>query len=263
MGLFSRKNTPPSLVTVHFINAQTGETLGIDDLRPEDLPSSFSPNMTLHIGGTDWSVAEAIPQNAEDFRKSGQLTLKLHKIESMNPKDILFSLPSISKELAESVPNTPFSDFNTVLHADEWRQSEFLHPSKKELMDSEVAKVQEIWDNHKVDTASDFAGFNRCHMRDTIGEPALQLSFSQLKSLLGTQSVGSVKFEDETGFVENGFSLKTEHSAFYGTLAGDTVTLLGISEYSGDSLPEINKLVGETGSIFIRWYDGQFILPEN
>jgi len=65
MAWFSNK------VSVTFIDNSTGKIIGVTEMPSADLPESFQPATTLHIGEVDWSIVQAIPDNRSDYSKQG------------------------------------------------------------------------------------------------------------------------------------------------------------------------------------------------
>ncbi len=63
----------------------------------DKLPDSFEIDTTLHLGETDWSVVCAEPSIKAEFSKTRKLTIRLRKIESMDPKEIAFSQLDITE----------------------------------------------------------------------------------------------------------------------------------------------------------------------
>jgi hypothetical protein len=104
MAWFSRK------VTVTLINDASGSVFASSNMAPDDLPDSFAIDTTLHLGEDNWSVTHADPKTKAEFTKSGKVTLRLRKIELMDPKTISFSQLDITERF----------DDNESLHADEW-----------------------------------------------------------------------------------------------------------------------------------------------
>src|SRR6478609_4441659 len=82
-------------VTVTLIDDVTDEPIGVTKMPPADLPETFERETTLHIGDVDWSVVDATPKTRPEYSASKSLTLRLRRIEKVDPRNILFSLPSI------------------------------------------------------------------------------------------------------------------------------------------------------------------------
>ena len=104
MAWFRRK------VTVTLIDDTTGAVFASSNMPPDDLPESFAIDTTLHLGEDNWSVIHAEPQTKAEFTKSGKVTLRLRKIETMDPNAISFSQLDITEGF----------DDNESLGADDW-----------------------------------------------------------------------------------------------------------------------------------------------
>ena len=88
----------------------TGAVFASSKMPPVDLPDSFKIDTTLHLGDDNWSVIHAEPQTKAEFTKSGKLTLRLRKVELMDPRAIRFSQLDITERF----------DDNQSLAADDW-----------------------------------------------------------------------------------------------------------------------------------------------
>jgi len=257
MGFISKNKSDK--IRVEFINSLNNEVIGISEMTADQLPETFEVNTTMNLGGdNDWSVDEAIPEKSTDFIKSKHLILKMSKIELMNPKDILFSLPTISDEIASTVPKALFNDFEYQILEDDWRQNEFLNKASINLINQEIEEIKKIWKNGKIEDAS-FNAFKNCHVRSLIGFPNLNIDFENLKSLLKIKKIGSLKFIKQKEFVENAFVFKTEKTTYYGIVANHIVTQLCIGEFSDETIEEINQITNEFNLLFVGWYNYEII----
>ena len=88
-------------IEVTFIDELTDESLGVTYIPANNLPDSFEKDTTIELSGVDWSVLNARPKTRAQYTKSKQLILWIRRIESVNPQDILYSLPSICKVVPE------------------------------------------------------------------------------------------------------------------------------------------------------------------
>jgi len=245
-------------IKVEFINNLNNEVIGISEMSADQLPETFEVDTTMNLGDDNWSVIEAIPEKSSDFIKSKHLILKMSKIELMNPKDILFTLPTISNEIGSTIPNPLFNDFEHQILEDDWRQNEFLNKSSINLINQEIEEIKKVWKNDKKEDAS-FNAFKNCHVRSTIGNPNLKINFDDLKSLLKTKTIGSLKFIQNKDFVENAFVIKTEKTTFYGAVENDIITQLCISEFSDNTIEDIRKITNKFDLLFVGWYNYEII----
>jgi len=258
MGFLKNISGKSDKIRVEFINSLNNEVIGFSEMTADQLPETFEINTTMNLGENDWSVDEAIPEKSTDFIKSKHLILKMSKIELMNPKDILFSLPTISNEIGSTVPKALFNDFEYQILEDDWRQNEFLNKASINLINQEIEEIKKIWKNDKKEDAS-FNAFKNCHVRSLIGFPNLNIDFENLKSLLKIKTIGSLKFIQQKGFVENAFVFKTEKTTYYGTVANQKVTQLCIGEFSDETIEEIIQITNEFNLLFVGWYNYEII----
>jgi len=262
MGLFSKLFQKEKTIKVQFIDDSTGETIGVSNMPPGKLPATFELETTMHLGDAEWRIEEASPLNAVDFIKSGNLTLKMHKVEYLNVNDVNFMLPTISNELPDVSDKVLSNNYEIQMTDDDWRQNEFLNKSLFPLIDIEIEKIRDIWANHSKTIKDSYTLFKKCHVRDAIGEPDLSIDFTELKRILGLENAGSLKFLGTNDFVLNGFSLVTATTTFYGILNNGTVTHLCISSFSDESINEIEIINQFFGIIFVNWYHCDIIAKD-
>ena len=134
---------PHDTITVTFIDETTSGTIAIVDLPTANLPDTFELETTINLGDSQWSVMHADPRSKEDFARSGQLTLRLHKIEMVNLSDILYSLPSICDRLPAVEDATPSAD-DLVLAEDDWRQFELVSRAFSAETGAEIDAIRVI-----------------------------------------------------------------------------------------------------------------------
>jgi hypothetical protein len=104
VGWFSRK------VLVTLIDDSTGAAFATTKMPPADLPESFAIATTLHLGEADWFVVHAMPLTRDEYAKSGSLTLRLRKAETIPAEAIKCSQVDITEQF----------DDNRSLGKDEW-----------------------------------------------------------------------------------------------------------------------------------------------
>lgn len=249
-------------ITVHFIDVENGQTIGISEMPSEQLPQTFEVDTTLTIHNERWQVQEAIPAQSADFIKAKKLLLKVAKVHQAVPEEILFSLPTLSNELPQTVNQALFNDFELTIAEDDWRQNEFLLLASFPLVDIELEKIKVIWENHSKPVDENFTAFDKLHVRETIGEPNLSLDFNHLQSLLGTHEIGCLKLKGNEGFVRDAFVLQTPATTYYGVLRDDRVTHLCISAFADDTLLEVQAITNAFHLLFVSWYHGDIFTAD-
>lgn len=262
MGLFDNLFGKNDKIRVSFIDLATGREMETVDLRPDQLPETFEIETTMHIGSGDWTVEQAEPMHASEFRKTRRLTLKMRKVEKINISDINYTLPSISKELPGRVEQPPFSDFVFSFHEDDWRQREFLPPEALPRIDAEFKNIREVWTGYRRNIENTTIPiFGKCYMREIIGEPDLRVPFDSLKEVLGVTQTGSLQFERYPGYIKNAFVLRTDAMTCYGIVENGLVTQLGIHEMDEEYGSELllQRLLKTYGLVYVMWYNTQLV----
>ncbi|SEO61730.1 hypothetical protein [Mucilaginibacter sp. OK283] len=263
MELFKKLFGRNEKIRVQFFDDLNQKIIGVSEMLPNQLPSSFNVETTMTLEGAEWRITEAIPVNSTDFIKSKSLILKMRKVEKLNTSDILFTLPSISNELPGISEKPLFNNFEILITEDDWRQNEFLNISSFPLIDIEISKINDIRANHCKRIDDFMNAFTKCHVRDVIGKPNLNVDFTVLKKILNIDNVGSLKLINNQGFVLNGFTFKTDNTTFYGILDNETVTDLGIHEFSDFTIDEVQRITKTFGLIFVNWYHSDIITGDN
>lgn len=246
-NLFGKK------INVKFINAADGQVFAQTDLDAEQLPETFELDTVMHIGDEDWSVEEAIPATAAEFKQTKKLVLRLRKVEYMNPQDIKYSLPTVSSDFPPLSEASLFDDFEEIIHEDDWRQNEFLSASEMPLINAEIREIMNIRENESTNVDGQFYSFNKLHVREKVAHSDLKIEYSKLKSLLKIEKSGRIKVEKNHGFVENGFALKTDSAVYYGIMENDFVARFCMKIFSEDSIDEILALNKAFKLVFVNW----------
>ncbi|MEZ5941308.1 MAG: hypothetical protein R3C18_07950 [Planctomycetaceae bacterium] len=110
------------IVSVTFIDDASGQIIATSEMPPENLPDSFERDTTLHLGDENWSVVDAQPLTKSEFVNSGELTLRLRKVELVDPKEISFSQLDITRHF----------DDNLDLSVDDWIDTQPLNATIEE-----------------------------------------------------------------------------------------------------------------------------------
>ncbi|HTR51901.1 MAG TPA: hypothetical protein VMJ10_14395 [Kofleriaceae bacterium] len=150
-----------AMVRVELVDASTGKSFATAHLPVEQLPESFAASTTLHLGDADWHVEAAEPVTRAEYTATGALRLTLRKLVQVDPKTILFSLPTLENVLPPTRPGSA----PVRLHQDDWRQIELVTADQLPAVMAELAAIRDVIASRKG------AGFTRIHVRDKIVEP--------------------------------------------------------------------------------------------
>ena len=259
MALFDKIFGKSNKIKVQFIDSSNGNVIGVTEMLPEQLPETFEIQTTMHLNDEDWSIEEAIPAHSKDFLQSKELTLKMRKVEKMNPDDIWFTKPTISNEFPQTEPKTKDSDFDMEIHEDNYRQKEFLNTPSLPQIEEEFKAIKEIWSNHSK-KSGEYTLFKNCHVRKTIGLANLSINYNELQTLLNSKSTGEVIINGEV--LSSGFGLKTENTMYFGTLNDGKVIELCISQGNEKTISEISRINENFNLLFVDWFNCELIKNE-
>lgn len=223
---FSRK------VRVTFIDDAAGAVVGTSKMAPAQLPESFLAETTMQIGDEEWAVLQAEPPLREEFEKTGKLVLRLRreKIEYIDPKELLFSLPTLNDGLP--APGARADGREIVLHEDDWRQVELLHASQRESIDEELHDIRRLYNEHRRGI-----GFDELHVRRRIRSPLAGAEISlQRLGVFGTPR--PLRFSGYGQRVADGFAYVLDGDwLLYGQTNGRHFESLAVQP-GGVSLPD-------------------------
>jgi len=208
-------------IQVHFIDAQTGQPMGEAELSAEQLPPTFEAATTLKLGGKSYEVVSAQPMTAAEYRKTGKLRLTLRElnVSTVNPRDILYSMPTLCDELPAIADGSTKAGRNVLeMHEDDWRQVEFVALALESPIEAELKAIERIFTQHHKRP-----GFDALHgswptlsdLRSTLGETASWLD--------------GVSFQGVAGLVAGGFAVRLPSGlTVYGTEKEGRVSVLAL-----------------------------------
>ena len=244
-----------STIHVIFINVTTNETIGVSEMKPEQLPISFGKATTMNFKNEEWQVINAEPQDASKFKESKQLKLWLNKIEKIDLGNIRFSIPTISNETPALQTEKTFIDFTLELPEDNWRQIEFLPLSLLPAIQEEMKEVESIlFPDDETETKY---GFDKIHVRNKIGFHHLNISFEEFCEVVNAIHKGAIHItiHGETGFVKNGFAIKSSGYVYYGTMENDYIKELCLEKFESMD-DEIGAVCSKYNLVMVSWLEG-------
>lgn len=251
MSWFKKSN---EVIRVEFVNNATQEQIAVSDVTVDQLPDSFQLETKLEIGDEQWWVVEASPREKKDFSETGSLKVFLSKIESLDPANIAFLLPTINNSLFEAAGGTDENVF--LIHEDDWRQSEFISKAFAANIETEIDSINEIYRAHRVGS-----GFDRVHLRELIDEPLVR------------EDIGLDAFRRsvEIGHIFNGFGLRgsTAKNSFAFELTDESILFGQVDDHdrirflctnrTKDFGKPILDVVREHNLLFVDWCSTEII----
>lgn len=184
-----------------------------------------------------------------------KLTLHLRAIEHVNPQNIRFSLPTISNELPSMIDTSLFHDFTLNLREDDWRQIEFfpiqlLPEIQKEMEAVEAILFPEV-------EATTLLGYDTVHVRK-IDRQNLSIDFTDFCEQIAVREKGAltVAFAGYSGFVQDGFALRSDNYTYYGTLKDRIINELCLHQFD-QADDEFFSIAARYGLVLTLWCRGQ------
>ncbi len=244
-----------SNMTVTFIDDSTGEAIGVTEIPAADLPESFAIETTLHLGEVDWSVTKAIPQTREEYSRTKSLTIHLRRIEKIDPRNILFSLPSICDRIP-GLGSSPLMGNELVLAEDDWRQFELVSRRFAAETAHEIEAIRKIHEEESADI-----GWRKVHVRKVPDPPIVgPLALTDVARYFAIQlpAVG-VTYRGANTQIESGYSFTaSDGQRFYGLADNDKISVLGIVQQTLPSTPvrsieTLEQLAREFDLELVHW----------
>lgn len=220
-----------STVQVQMIEALSNETIGVVDLKPEQLPASFDKPTTLHLAKQDWEVVKAEPRHATEFTQTRTLTLWLKPVLKMDPSGIRYAIPTISNELPGLSAAPLFDEYTLTLHEDDWRQMEFLPLALLPVIQEEMSRVEEILFPEDDPDFDSTKGFDQIHVRSRLGQKHLSLSLEAFCDTAGITQKGRIALLGYPDYVQQGFALRSPNHSFYGIAEEGVIKELCLAEF--------------------------------
>ena len=215
-----------NIILVEFYEGNSKKPFASSNIPEDQLPDTFEIDTKLTIADQNWSIINAIPKIKADFIKSEELKIYLNKIEVLNPKDILFSMPTINNSLCE-VTNCETTNLY-MIHEDDWRQVELIDDSNIDKINDEIAGIDNIYKNHYVEGG----GFSQIFIREKIETPLsnIRINIDDLKQEFEIlKNYNGFTFHNVKGMVKNSFAFEIEKNVtVYGLTSDDYVLSLCI-----------------------------------
>lgn len=240
-------------ITLELIDHATGEIFAESEVALESLPERFEGmETTLQVGGADWQVVGADPSTRAEAAKAKRVQLVLRKVVAVDPKSVLFSLPTIVDALPGETVAPPGAEVSIRLHGDDYRQVEFVHASQGLEVDAELADIARIKAEHRKGS-----GFDAIHVRKRIAEPlaGVKLRRAELEAALGTTSrLWAFK---GGGVVADGYALPDAEAVVYGVAHEGFVETLCVYGMLPDVVGRLHGVALAHGLLLVDWCAGQ------
>ena len=107
------------------------------------------------------------------------------------------------------------------------------------------------------ETISTQYGFDKIHVREKIGEHHLNISLEEFCEVINPISKGSIHMTiyGATGFVQDGFAIKSANYTYYGTLENNFVKELCLESFESMD-DEMSLVCSKYNLVFVSWCIG-------
>lgn len=257
MGWFSQK------IRVKFIDDANDQTIGLVDLSHRRLPKTFELDSVFHFGDQEWAVVAADSLTRAEYRKKGELTLRLRRIAQVDPAEVLHTLPTICN-VEPPIGQQPASEDDLVIHGDDWRQLELVADEHAQDVTREIDAIRTIHEGHAVD-----AGWSELHVRTT-PDPPIPGTFTvaDVQETLGSSAIRrGLSYYDSGTLVDGGFSVRAADGlTVYGYAPDERVAVLALLDDPPDTPPTASiaglvRLAEAYRLCLVRWARCQYVPP--
>lgn len=210
-----------STIRVTFIDASRNAEIGQAELPAEQLPETFELETSLQLGGRDWTVERAEPRTRPEYVAAGTLRIALREIQHVDPKEILFSLPTLESTQPALTHGNLEDAF--AMHEDDWRQLELVADDFDLEIEAELADIDAARETRKG------PGFTHLHVRQRIPSPLgpNALTVAELAQALGNPPRRVCSINNRV--VANGFAFAVGPAVVYGHTHDGMLACIGLT----------------------------------
>lgn len=186
---------------------------------------------------------------------------------NVDPHDILFSIPTLSNELAPLLPVTEQpTEADFFLHEDDWEQMEFFSADRADEVQAALSEYHLFEAAHRTE-----GGWRKAYLRTLARSTVLNLSVSELASALGC-SIGPAPLlhcaNTLSGQVQDGFSMALGGNvSLYGLSDAQGIPVLGVSigpeADNARLIAAFVKLHASHGLILVDWRSQMLLRAAN
>ncbi|HMA38074.1 MAG TPA: hypothetical protein VKY74_26735 [Chloroflexia bacterium] len=241
-------------IEVQFRNATTGAVFAQATVPASQLPASFAPATTMFLGEAEYTVVQAHPPTATEFGQTGRLVLHLAPVTRVDPRQILYSLPTLCDPIPGLQPGTSKRGQPVVeLHEDEWRQIECVSRQHAPAIAQECAAIRRIFQEAST-AAGAVRAFRVLHLRQAIPVPipaGLPIG-AIVQTWPAAVPYAGVAYLQAEELIADGFAFRVGPLVFYGQVGAAGIVILGLAPASA-SAPAAPDLAVQLGAFLTRY----------
>jgi hypothetical protein len=256
MNLGPLINAFPRKIRVTFIHAVTKRQIGIQKMKPEELPSSFNKPIIIKWEGTEWRIMNAEPINGQGIILADKLTLYVEETHSVKPHSVGFNIATICPDWPEFTEKPLFNDFSIQLSKEQWRQLEFLPITLLATIQEEMQEIEPIL--FPKDGTNTLKGYKSMHSRKNIFAQPHDIFVSEFCNRMNIIQKGNIRLE-EKGFIQEGFAFRSDSYTYYGLVKKDSIKELCLHNF--ESVDEEFFQIAEGYNLILAdWCNGKLIM---
>lgn len=244
----------PKKIETTFIEAITGEILIQQKVLLNELPLSFDKPIVISLNGNEWRVVDAKPKKEMEFIRTRKLILYLQPLEQFETLSIA---PTVVGKQPRIIKSEGKQEKMLELHDYKWRQIEFLPAISLPIIHEEVAAMEAtLQSDFPIDN---LLGYRTQYVREKTKEQTVQIPFLEFCSLVNIQDQGNLSMAN-SGWISDGFWLRTENHVYYGVKADNSIQHLCLATFNYTDEELISVLL-TYGLVLVDWCERKLLLP--
>ncbi len=238
-------------VILELIDDATGEVFAESEVALDSLPQYFSRMDTrLTLGDAEYEVTHAEPANRDDIGLAGRVRLRLRKVAfSVDPKKVLYSLPSIEDLLPPRDRAAEGADGALDVAPDDFRQVELVRAALEVDVDAELEDIRTVIAGHHRP-----GGFDAIHVRKRVGDPLgdAGVTRAEVEAALGAKG-RPLALRGQSGVVRGGFAIPQAESMVYGIEHEGTLVVLCAHGDYREVAGALHPIARKYGLLLVDW----------
>lgn len=237
-------------VHIVLIDESTGAVIADSTVPLDSLPPTFEGMATtLTVAEAEYSVVHAEPASRDAIGKAGAARLTLRKVEKVDPKSILFGMPTLEDALPSSVEAPEGVEINVRLHEDEHRQVELVHVGLRAEVDAELAGVRRVLSDCRKG-----AGFTEVHVRKRLPAPlgGARVPVAELEKAVGAKA-RPFGIRGVPGMVQDGYAIPLSDVVVYGIAHDGVAATIAVYGPAEDVAGRLHAVGLAHGLLLVDW----------
>jgi hypothetical protein len=176
----------------------------------------------------------------------------------MDPKDILFSTPTLNDVLPTALGAAAAGKDCHQMHEDNWRQFEFVSGKFDKEIESELAAIDRIWKEQSVPVGEGMTAFRNVHVRKAITRPLdITFTLADFEQMFGAKA-SPITIHGYERILADVHAIRLENVVVYAEISAGRLVTLGLEPVDRFALPEdvvdrVEKFVITNDLRLVHW----------